>query len=116
MPEGRVISKAPSKLKAKAQNTTAMNPLTQGLEASCETPKGPTAAVTPNPRAQNSVTMPSENTTACRIPPRWPRKKETVMGIIGNTQGVKTDSRPMPNAVRRKGPRASADLAGEATG
>ena len=45
--------------------------------------------------------MPSEKTTACRIPPRWFRKNETVMGIIGNTQGVKMAARPSPKAVIR---------------
>src|SRR5689334_2781184 len=45
--------------------------------------------------------MPDENTTACKIPPRWFRKKETVMGIIGNTQGVKIAARPSPKAVIR---------------
>ena len=45
--------------------------------------------------------MPDENTTACRIPPRWFRKNETVMGIIGNTHGVKIAARPSPNAVIR---------------
>ena len=50
--------------------------------------------------------MPSENTSACTIPPRWFRKNETVIGIIGNTHGVKIDARPNPNAVSRK-PRAA---------
>src|SRR5580700_4955552 len=95
--DGSVISNAPSKLNANAANTIAMNPFTHGFDASCTTPNGPTAAVTPNPRAQNSTTMPSENTIACRIPPRSFRKNETVIGIIGQTQGVKIAASPNPN-------------------
>ena len=45
--------------------------------------------------------MPDENTTACKIPPRWFRKNETVIGIIGKTQGVKIAARPSPKAVIR---------------
>src|SRR4029077_5838989 len=45
--------------------------------------------------------MPDENTNACRIPPRWFRKNETVMGIIGNTQGVKIAASPSPKAGMR---------------
>ena len=43
--------------------------------------------------------MPREKTTACKIPPRWFKKNETVMGIIGKTQGVKMAARPSPKAV-----------------
>ncbi len=78
-----------------------MNPFTQGFDASCTTPNGPTAAVTPSPSAQNNTMIPSENTIACRIPPRSFRKNETVIGIIGNTQGVKIDASPSPNAVSK---------------
>src|SRR5580698_10584733 len=49
--------------------------------------------------------IPSEKTAACTRPPRWLRKKDTVMGIIGNTHGVKMESSPTPNAVNRKVPR-----------
>src|SRR6478672_6579577 len=45
--------------------------------------------------------MPDENTNACKIPPRWLRKNETVIGIIGNTQGVKIAASPSPKAVIR---------------
>src|SRR5689334_11616057 len=58
-------------------------------------------AVTPKPKAQNKTTMPDENTNACKIPPRWFRKNETVIGIIGNTQGVKIAASPNPKAVIR---------------
>src|ERR1700740_1623514 len=33
------------------------------------------------------------------MPPRWFRKNETVMGIIGKTHGVKIAASPNPNAV-----------------
>src|SRR5579862_3730063 len=36
------------------------------------------------------------------MPPRWFRKNETVMGIIGKTQGVNTAASPNPNAVSAK--------------
>src|SRR6185295_7281674 len=52
--------------------------------------------------------MPDENTTACKIPPRWFRKNETVMGIIGNTQGVKIAASPSPKAVIRNAGRPPA--------
>src|SRR5579862_4505112 len=52
--------------------------------------------------------MPDENTTACKIPPRWFRKNETVIGIIGNTQGVKIAARPSPKAVIRNAGRPPA--------
>src|ERR1700685_937504 len=53
--------------------------------------------------------MPDENTTACKTPPRWFRKKKTVMGIIGNTQGVKIAARPSPKAVIRNAGRPPVD-------
>src|SRR5580693_249365 len=34
-------------------------------------------------------------------------KNDTVMGIIGNTHGVKIDARPSPNAVNRNAPNPS---------
>jgi hypothetical protein len=33
-------------------------------------------------------------------------KNETVIGIMGNTQGVNSDAKPNPNAVKRKGRRS----------
>ena len=35
------------------------------------------------------------------------RKYDIVIGIIGNTQGVKIDARPKPRAVSRKGNKSS---------
>jgi 4-hydroxy-2-oxoheptanedioate aldolase len=58
--------------------------------------------------------MPDENTAACKIPPRWFRKNETVMGIIGNTHGVNKETSPAPMAARRcraPSPRASTTAA-----
>ncbi len=53
--------------------------------------------------------IPSENTSAWNTPlPREPdscrRKNETVIGIIGNTHGVKIEARPNPNAITRNAP------------
>ena len=45
MPDGMVISNAPSRLRPNARNSAAMNPFTQGLEPSCTTPTGPRMAV-----------------------------------------------------------------------
>ena len=39
-------------------NTPAINAFTQGFPPSCAIPTGPASAVTPNPSAQNSTTMP----------------------------------------------------------
>ena len=44
---------------------------------------------------------------ACTSPPRWFRKKETVIGIIGKTQGVKIAASPSPKAVSRNVARLS---------
>src|SRR5581483_12379429 len=58
--------------------------------------------------------------TACRTPwPREPdcrfRKKDTVIGIIGKTHGVKIAATPKPNASRRNRPSPS-EAAGAAAG
>src|SRR5579884_2039220 len=58
--------------------------------------------------------------TACRTPwLREPdcrlRKNETVIGIMGKTQGVKIAANPNPNATRRNRPRPS-EAAGPAAG
>src|SRR5215475_7349460 len=46
------------------------------------------------------------------MPPRWFRKNETVIGIIGKTHGVKIERRPKPNAARAKVPRLSVGAPG----
>src|SRR5579862_5229806 len=79
----------------------AMNPLIQGFEPSCTTPNGPTAAATPKPSAQNNTMIPRQKTSACAMPPRWFRKNETVIGIMGKTHGVKMVARPNPKAASR---------------
>ncbi len=104
--EGRVISKAPNRLSPKARNTSAMKPFTQGLDPSCTTPNGPSSAVAANPSDENSTTMPSENTAACtmlafRDPVCRLRKNDMVIGIIGNTHGVKIAASPKPKATSR---------------
>jgi hypothetical protein len=114
--EGSVISNAPSKLSAKIPNTIAMNPFTHGFEPNCTTPNGPTAAETPNPSRQNSTTIPSENTSAWTSPPRWFKKNDTVIGIIGKTHGVKIAASPKPNAVSKNVPMLASVWTGAAAG
>src|ERR1039457_5340188 len=118
MEDGMVISNAPSRLNPKAMNSAAINPLTHGFAPSCATPKGPSIAVTRSPRPENSTTMPRQKTTAWITPSRRPpdcrfRKYDMVMGIIGNTQGVKIEASPNPNASTKKAAQPCADGAGD---
>ena len=97
-PEGRVISKAPSRLKPKAMKTAAMTPLTQRLEPSWTTPKGPRIAVTASPRPEKARRCrgrrpPPADYRGFRRTCRF-RKYDIVIGIIGKTQGVKMEARP----------------------
>ena len=59
--DGMVISKAPSRLRPKARNTSAMKPFTQGFDPSCTTPNGPRTAVVSRPSPENSTTIPRQN-------------------------------------------------------
>ena len=112
--EGSEISKAPNRLSAKTRNTSATNPFTQTFEPSCTTPNGPRMAVAARPSSENSTTIPSENSAAS--PTLFPReaaglfrKYETVIGIIGKTQGVNSAARPIPNATSMKTARPCED-------
>ena len=125
MPDGMVISKAPSRLSPKTKNTSAMKPLTHGFEPSCTTPNGPSSAVAARPRPENNTMMPRQKMIACvtlsrRDPDCRFRKNDIVIGIMGNTHGVKMVSSPKPKATARNGARspeaAVADPAGDSTG
>jgi hypothetical protein len=88
-------------------NTSEINPFTQGLLDNRTTPNGPVIAVTPIPTIENRTTMPQQNNTAPRNgAPRPelcpPTKNDRVIGIIGNTQGVKSAASPNPNATSTK--------------
>ena len=108
MDDGMVISNAPSRLKPKAMNNAAMKPLTQGLDAKLRhARRAPAMAVVTSPSPENSTMIPRQKTTACvtesrRLPECRLRKYDMVMGIIGNTQGVKMEASPNPNATSRK--------------
>ena len=102
-----VISNAPSRLRPNTRKIAAMKPLTHGFEPSCTMPNGPRIAVATRPRPENSTMMPRQKISACvtlsrRDPDGRFRKNDMVIGIIGNTQGVKIAARPKPNAVSRK--------------
>ena len=77
-------------------------PIHPRIRSSCTTPKGPSTAVTSSPIAVNMKTMPRQKRMACRRAPGLFRKNDSVIGIIGNTQGVKMAARPKPKARRRK--------------
>ena len=111
MPDGMVISKAPSRLSPKTKNTSAMKPLTHGFEPSCTTPNGPEQRRGRSPRPENSTMMPRQKTMACvtlsrRDPDCRFRKNDMVIGIMGKTQGVKMVSSPKPKATARNGARS----------
>ena len=88
-----------------------MNPLSQGLEPSCddaERARGQSDQKTKpgkehhNTHAENGA--PDNNRDGGASPEGcWLRKKDTVIGIIGNTQGVNNDASPKPKAVSKKG-------------
>ena len=106
---GSVISKAPNRLNPNTRKTKAIRLLTHGLEPSFTTANGPSAAVNPKPIAVNKSMIPRQNTSACRTAcPRvgfpWFRKNDMVIGIIGNTQGVKMEASPKPKASSRNAP------------
>ena len=85
-----------------------MNKLIQTFEPSRRSPKGPSASETIVPKPVKSTTTPTQNIVA------WTKegffepacvltKYDMVIGIIGNTQGVKIASRPNPNAIPANG-------------
>jgi hypothetical protein len=83
-----------------------MKEFTHGFEPSWTTPKGPRIAATESPMPVNRTMIPRQNNPAClrlcaRVMPSLFKKKESVMGIIGNTHGVKIAANPNPNATRR---------------
>jgi len=85
-----------------------MNVFTQTLALNCTTPKGPAIAVAEKPRRQNNTTIPRQKIPAWinpsfRDPESRFKKYDIVIGIIGNTQGVKIDASPNPRAVNRNG-------------
>src|SRR5437016_6247235 len=100
------------------KKTSVMNPLTHGFEPSCCTPTGPAMALTRRPSPAKRTTIPRQNTIACDNAFLRVRKNETVIGIIGKTQGVKIDASPAPNAVRRNQAKLSSPpvLAGAGAG
>ena len=98
MPEGSVISNAPSKL-SQRRRTPCDKRVDPKFALNMNHAERAQNAVPPIPTPQTARMMPSENTTACINPPLCPRKKDTVIGIMGNTQGVKMAASPMPNAV-----------------
>ena len=59
--------------------------------------------LSPESIAVNMTTMPRQNRIACTQALRGLfRKNDSVIGIIGNTQGVKIAASPKPNATSRK--------------
>src|ERR1043166_8563572 len=105
MPEGMVISKAPSRLKPKATKSSVMNPLTQGLEPSVTIPNGPRMRRAARPRPLKSTMIPKQKIAACATPPLRLRKYDMVIGIMGKTQGVKMEASPKPKATAMKAAR-----------
>src|SRR4051794_11996367 len=102
--EGIVISNAPSKLNPNAMNSAEMKPFTHGLDPSATTPNGPSSAVIASPIPVNSTIIPRQNTTACATLDWRFRKYDIVIGIIGNTHGVKIEASPKPKATSRNAP------------
>src|SRR5579883_2610972 len=81
--------------------------LTHGLAAICITAVAPTSPASASPTAVNVAMMPTPNSRACRTASRrvgalCSVKYATVIGTIGNTQGVSSDSAPADAASQAR--------------
>ena len=103
MPVGIVISYAPKRLNAKNKKIAVISRLIHGFAAKRFIPAAPTNIASSIPSSVNVAMMPSEYIVAsliafARLPAEWFVKYETVIGIIGNTHGVSSDSAPSVTA------------------
>ncbi len=109
---GTWISKAPNRLKASATNRTPIPRFNHGLAARSCTDVAPNNTENTIPMSVKVEMMPIAYREASRT--ALPRccslrlvKKLTVMGIIGNTQGVSKARNPIPIAPKKKPRRPS---------
>ena len=97
--EGILRLYAPKRLIAKLMKIPVMTRLTQGLAANLFIPAAPNSTANATPRAVKVRMIPSAKISASRIAPArcpaaWFVKYETVIGTIGKTHGVKSESAP----------------------
>jgi hypothetical protein len=105
-PNGTCTKKTPSKLRANPRKTAVIRRFTQGFEASLLIPAAPKMMAKDMPSATKVNIMPRPYRAAifnapARVRDEWFAKKETVIGTIGNTQGVSSDSAPMPSESQK---------------
>ncbi len=103
---GSGISKAPNRLSAKTRKIPAMMIFTHGFAAKSEMPVAPKITAKAKPRAVNVPIIPRAYASESRsaLPLTFSErfaKKDTVMGIIGKTQGVSNADAPAPIAKSR---------------
>ena len=96
------ISNIPNRLKANNINTTAIIKFIYGFEANLFNPLAPKRSAIKKPAILNERIIPREYKSAsitgfaCSASCRFV-KYETVIGINGNTQGVRRDNNPKLN-------------------
>src|SRR5579863_1996496 len=97
----------PKRLSAKPTKIAVRRRFTHGLPASIVTPAAPTSTASARPSAVKLAMMPNPKTSAWRIDVRrsvaaWLVKYDTVIGTIGKTHGVSSDSAPADAASQMK--------------
>ena len=102
--EGNVISKAPKNEAAKTRSIRQNNILNMALVDNALSALAPKISVIASPNVKYITTIEAPYVHASRIPfflsfVRF-RKKLTVIGIIGHTQGVNNANSPPANPVR----------------
>ena len=113
--DGRVISKPPRKEAPKTMSIRKKKMLKMALVDMALSADAPKIAVTASPRARYITMIDTPYIIAALFPPPFFRKKLTVIGMIGHTQGVsrarspprkprrKTTPNPCPSPVMEKG-------------
>src|SRR5262249_42203334 len=101
--DGTRISNIPKRLSANITKSAVRKRFIHGLAATLFTPAGPAMSVNASPRPAKVKMIPKQYMRACltaaHVEPCWFLvKKETVIGIIGKTQGVSNARSPNPIA------------------
>ena len=91
---GRVISNRPKNESAKTTNKRKKKIFTTALVLSSFSADAPKRIVTNRPKPTYKIMMLRPYKMASRLPPPFLRKNDTVIGMIGHTQGVKMANRP----------------------
>ena len=102
--DGRVISKPPRKEAPKTMSIRKKKMLKMALVDMALSADAPKIAVTASPRARYITMIDTPYIIAALFPPPFFRKKLTVIGMIGHTQGV-SRARSPPRKPRRKMPK-----------